>query len=93
MTDSSEETTEGILSGTTKGLKAFWQKNKSWLLPVGVSALAITGILIYKATQNSAPAKPKKQNALNGWSKPKKSSKKGGNKRNSPGKKTLIALM
>lgn len=90
----SEEPTDGILSGTTKSLKAFWTKNKKWLLPVGLSALAIGGMLIYAATEGSTDKKPKpKQNSLNGWTKPRKSSRKGGKSKSSPGKKQMIALM
>lgn len=31
-----EETTDGILSGPTIGIKAFYEKHKNWIVPVGV---------------------------------------------------------
>jgi hypothetical protein len=92
--ESTEEGTNGILSGI--GIKAFWQKHKKWLVPVGIGAVAITGLVIYAAGgKDEQPAKkPQSQQSLNGfhYRKRHKKKKKGG-KHKGGEKKSMIALM
>ena len=87
-----EEGTGGILNGPGLGIKAYWLKNKQWLLPVGIGlgVLAVSGIVSYLTSAKEKQQTYKRQQpALNGvQSRHKK--KKGGQDRYA--KKTVMAL-
>jgi hypothetical protein len=98
--ESNEETTEGILSGTNigMGIKAFWLKNKKWIVPVGVIAAGVTAVLVishYASDSEDTKTRKPKQRSLNGTSRSKQKSKpkKGGHAKSHHQQKSLIALM
>lgn len=87
-----DETTEGLM-GFGAGIKSFYEKNKKWLVPVGIAAATITTIAII----NHYASKPQPQplvtaQPVNGPPRKRGSGQKGGNRKKS-GKKTIIALM
>ena len=87
-----EEGTSGILNGPGLGIKAYLQKNKQWLLPVGIGlgVLAVSGIVSYLSGAKEKGQTPKRQQpALNGYQ-PRHKKKKGGQDRYL--KKTVMAL-
>lgn len=92
--ESPEEGTDGILSGTGIGIKAFYQKNKKWIIPVGIGAAVIGTILLINhfSKDETKAAKPRSL-ALNGLGRTKHKRKKGGNAGGQHEKKSLIALM
>ncbi|MBL7930592.1 MAG: hypothetical protein JNL60_01740 [Bacteroidia bacterium] len=80
-----------------KGLKDFWENNKKWIKPVGISAISAAAIFaIYKAVKSHNENKPtvkKPQAALNGVGRRKRRRKTKGKHRGQHGKKSNVALM
>lgn len=89
------EGTGGLLSGLNGGIRNFYDKNKKWLVPVGV--VAITATVVIALTQFSKPKPEPYKNiepvSMNGVSRKKRRrSRKGGGGANG-GKQSVIALM
>ncbi len=90
-----EEGASGLLG--LEGIKDFWQKNKKWIIPVGIIGTAITLGLIINHYANKSEQKqlPTPQPALpvNGVDGTKKRRSRKGGKGRSNGKQSVIALM
>lgn len=98
--ETTEETTEGILSGTAMtGIKAFYAQNKKWIKPVAViAAVGLVTAIVYLATKDEEEEpqqrpKQKRGGALSGVPSKKKKKKKGGDRGGKNGKQSVIALM
>ncbi len=82
-----------------KGFKAFWDKNKKWMKPVGiglgVAAVLYGGYRIIKSNKDKNKKAPTSngQAALNGYSRHKHKQKKSKRKNGGGSKKSSIALM
>ena len=89
---SSDQGTEGLLSGV--GIKAFYENNKKWIWPVGIGVAAVGAILLYNHFSNdeSENSRPKHR-SLNGLKRKKHKKRKGGKGGGYQGKKSMIALM
>jgi len=93
----SEEETNG-LSGLG-GIRDFYQKNKKWIVPVGVLATAITLGLVINHYANKSEAQPKPQTqpvqqpTVNGIDGRKKRRRTKGGEGGTYGKQSVIALM
>jgi hypothetical protein len=94
-----EEEVSGLVPSPLMGIKDFYDKNKSWILPVGVVAGAIMVVLAVDHFSSKSKAKQSSANnqyAINGFKKKgnkKRKKKKGGSQQNNPGKQSVIALM
>jgi hypothetical protein len=92
---SEEEGANGLLG--LGGIKDFYQKNKKWIVPVGIAATAITlGLVINhyasKPETEVKPVQPIEKTAVNGLPGKKRRRRKG-TKSGSSGKQSVIALM
>lgn len=80
-----------------KGLKDFWENNKKWIKPVGISAISAAAIFaIYKAVKSHNENKTtvkRPQAALNGVGRRKRRKKTKGKHRGQHGRKSNVALM
>jgi hypothetical protein len=89
-----EESTEG-LAGIGTGIKNFYEKNKKWLVPVGILAATATTVLIINHYANKPQPKPQlttQPATVNGVPKKRRRrSRKGGG--GNYGKQSVIALM
>lgn len=93
-----EEGTSGIMSGLG-GIRDFYQKNKKWIVPVGILGVAITLGLIINHYASKSENKPQPQpqplpqpSTVNGIGKGRGRKKKGGRK-GGYGKQSVLALM
>ena len=87
----SDQGTDGI---TGVGLKAFYDNNKKWIWPVGISLVGLGAYLLYNHFSEDEPERSKpKQRSLNGLKRKKHKKGKGGRGGGSGDKKTMIALM
>ncbi len=92
---SEEEGASGLLG--LGGIKDFYQKNKKWIVPVGIAATAITvGLVINhyasKPEVEIKPVQPIEKTTVNGVPERKRKRKKG-KSGSSYGKQSVIALM
>jgi len=93
-TENEKEEDVSGLGAAASGIKAFWDNNKKWIKPVGISLTVVGAIWLgykhFSKDKKGTKSKPKAKAALNGVGKKRK---KKGSKKKSGGKKSAIALM
>lgn len=90
-----EEVVDGILSGATSGIKAYYQNNKKWIIPAGIAAGVLTAaLIIHHYTRPEEDLLIQRQHGINGVKNKKGKKKKRGRKnKGQHGTQAVIALM